>query len=431
MSDQQPPTEPPQPPMGAPEQPTSPYAPAPSEGAAQQPGAWVPPGQAGPQPSVTADQTAPTVPYGALPLAPGTAPAYGAPPVGQQAYGAPPVGQQAYGAPPVAQPGQYPGLPPQYPGQPLYPAPPGYGVSPGPDTRPKTLAIIAFVLAVVGAVVAFVPVATLFSGVLLLAGFIIGLIALISKKHGGTGLSIAAIVVSVVGWIVSIVMTVVSIGMFGWSTFGGDGSVSQGTETSAPADGLRDGAPVADAKALAITATGFGQASDGTWWYAFELENPNTDAVYDATQLTVEAVGADGTILDSSPEYVTVLPGKSGVAGYFENLGDENVAKIEVRTPPTSDATALPADAGGFQVADVAATADGDGPVVRGTVVSSFGQDQESVLVSAIVRDADGNIVGGEYDVIDRVPAGGRTRFAVRFYDDLPPGATVEVYPSL
>lgn len=443
MSDQQPPTEPPQPQtdVGEPPQPqtdadappASPYVPAPPAEAGQPSHVWA-------QPTATPDQTAQTVPYGAAPLhdasaAPGSQGAYGAQPGPYGAQPGPYVAQPGPGAaPPVApyaaHPAQHPGQPPVYPAPPGYGTPPGYGAPPGPDTRPKTLAIIAFVLAVVGAVIAFVPVATLFSGFLLLAGFIIGLIALISKRHSGTGLSIAAIIVSVVGWIVSIVMTVVSIGLFGWGTFT-DGSVSQGTETSAPADGLGDGASVTDAKALAITATGFGQASDGTWWYAFELDNPNTDAVYDATELTVEAIGADGTILDSSPEYVTVLPGKSGVAGYFENVGDEKVAKIEVRTPPTSDATALPTDAGGFQVADVAATADSDGPVVRGTVVSSFGQDQESILVSAIVRDAGGNIVAAEYDVIDRVPAGGRTRFEVRFYDDLPPGATVDVYPSL
>ena len=111
-----------------------------------------------------------------------------------------PYGQPAYPAAP--QPG-YPQAPQDAYGQPMY----GQPVAPaGP--RPKTLAIIALVLAVVGLIVAFIPIANMFAGVLLLPAFVIAIIALVKKTQGGKGFSIAALIISVIGWIVSIVMII-------------------------------------------------------------------------------------------------------------------------------------------------------------------------------------------------------------------------------
>lgn len=133
----------------------------------------------------------PPAPYGQVPQA-----GFGQQP-GQPAV--PPYGQPAaYGQPP-AQPGY---AQPGY-DQPMY----GQPVAPG-GPRPKTLAIIALVLAVLGLIMAFVPGANLFAGVLLLPAFIIAIVALVKKNQGGKGFSIAALIISVVGWVASIVMIV-------------------------------------------------------------------------------------------------------------------------------------------------------------------------------------------------------------------------------
>ena len=52
------------------------------------------------------------------------------------------------------------------------------------------------------------PGANLFAGVLLLPAFVIAIVALVKKNQGGKPFSIAALIVSVIGWIASIVMIV-------------------------------------------------------------------------------------------------------------------------------------------------------------------------------------------------------------------------------
>lgn len=109
-------------------------------------------------------------------------------------------------------------------------APAAYAPSPtptGPDTRPKTLAWTALILAIVGVVlvlVGFVPIvwvgliAVLIGGVALLAAFVISLVALIGKRNGGTPLSITALVLSVVGGFISVFALAVSLVFLGLST---------------------------------------------------------------------------------------------------------------------------------------------------------------------------------------------------------------------
>lgn len=166
----------------------------------------VPPVPADDQPTVpfvpTDDQ--PTLAYPSTPDA--SAPAYGAP--------QPP----AYGAP----------QPPAYGDQPAYgAAQPSYGAPQPttPDTRPKRLGWIALGVGIGGLILAlagFVPilwvglVLALIGGLLLLISLVLGIVTLASKKQGGKGLGIAAIVVSVLGgaaWSGALVFSLVLIGL--------------------------------------------------------------------------------------------------------------------------------------------------------------------------------------------------------------------------
>lgn len=134
------------------------------------------------------------------------------PPADQQpteAYAAPAGGYgAAYEAPSA------PAYPPADPAQPGYPAaqsgyPQQYAPAPsGPDTRSKTIAWTALGLAGVGflaTLLGFIPVvwvglvAVIIGGLLLLAGFIFAIVGLAGKRNGGKGLSIAALIVSIVG----------------------------------------------------------------------------------------------------------------------------------------------------------------------------------------------------------------------------------------
>ncbi|QIG39883.1 SirB2 family protein [Microbacterium sp. 4R-513] len=400
-------------------------------------------------PAGPADPAAPSEPAASAGSA---APAYSAPvaPGGPQhdAYAAPgypgapqppfPAGQpygaagQPYGT--AGQPYDAAGQAYPAPGQP-YGAPAATAVK-TPDTRPKVLAIIGLAAAGLGLILAFIPFVTWFSGIFLLAGFVLGLIALISKKQGGKGFAIGALAVAVVGWIVSIVVSIASFGIIAQAAIdeGRASQVSGGQAVEEEADEPAAEGAAGDAEELVATETAFGRDEvTGSWWYVVILDNPNADYVYDFAAIDVEAVDASGTILDTSNNYVTLLSGQSAITGTFFDVGQGEVAKLDVRVPDAGDAVSSPADeTGTFAIEGVAATSDEYSTSVSGTIAGTFQDEQELVQVIVVARAADGSIIGGQQTYVERLPADGtKVQFEATFFDPLPADATFEAYASL
>ncbi len=141
----------------------------------------------------------------------------------------PPADEQPTAAYPPAASGTPSYAPPSY-GQPPT-APPAYGepptgAQPGDTaTRPKTMGWMALGLAIGGLVLvgaAYIPlmwgslILALIGGLLLLAALVLGIVTLVSKKQGGNGLGIGAIIVSVIGggvWLGAITLALVFIGL--------------------------------------------------------------------------------------------------------------------------------------------------------------------------------------------------------------------------
>lgn len=157
-------------------------------------------------PETVAPEAAPTEAYPPVPPAPETpaadATAAYAAPAPDGAYGQAPYGQAPYGQAPYGQ------------------APYAAAAPAGPDTRPKTVAWVSLGLAIAGlllSLVGFIPlgwgslVSVVIGGLLLLAAFVVSIIALVSRKQGGKPLGITALVLSVIGGIVWSVALVVSI----------------------------------------------------------------------------------------------------------------------------------------------------------------------------------------------------------------------------
>lgn len=340
----------------------------------------------------------------------------------------------------------YPGAqtpPPQPPYAPWqqqgYPAPAQTWQQPAPPTgpvgnRPIVLAIIALALAVVGLVMAFIPFVTFFSGLFLLAGFVMGLVALISKKQGGKGFSIAAIAVAVVGWIVSFVVTIATIGIIGQAAQEAiDDSVTDFSTSQPDESDVPDAA--SDAIDLTVVETAFGreQYDPTTWWYVVIVENPNDDFVYDIASVDVEATGADGTILDTSSNYVTALSGRTAISGSFISVGQGEISSLNVLLPAASEAITSPLDeTGTFVIDPITATTDDFATTATGTISGSFDTDQELVGIIVVARGADGSIIGGATTYVDRLPAdGSRVQFEALFLSPLPAEATYEAYATL
>ncbi len=143
-------------------------------------------------------------------------------------------------APPQSSPDAQPTLP--YAPPPAYGAPAGhpaaYAPPPapasGPDTRPRGLAWTALILAIAGTVLSltgFLPVPwvglilVFVGGFVLLAAFVVSLVALIAKRHGGTALSVTGLVLSVLGGVVGAFALIVAAVFTGLS-------VSAATSTS-------------------------------------------------------------------------------------------------------------------------------------------------------------------------------------------------------
>lgn len=388
------------------------------------------------------DPTHPSVPEPEsptqVPSAPGATPPDAASPAVDQPVSpaphpiAPPAGMPAAPAPGVPTPTAVPGPTPQY-------APPaGYAAVPPGDTRPKTLAIIALALAAVGVVLAFIPFVTWFSGLVLLAGFIVGLVALIGKKHGGKGFSIAAVIVSVVGWIVSIVMSIASFGLLGQAALEEsvrEDTSSSSSDTDADTEATTDDEPVADDRQdLILVESAFGRTSydPTTWWYVVVIDNPNENYIFDLASVDVEALDAAGTILDSSSEYRTILSGRTAISGTFLSIGDGEIAELDVLGPEATEAIRSPLDeTGTFTIEGLTPTTDSYSTTVRGTVTADFESEQELVEIVVIARNPAGAIIGAEWAYIDRLPPGGTVQFEAMFLDTLPADTVYEAYAGL
>lgn len=122
--------------------------------------------------------------------------------------------------------------------------PPAYASGPtAPDTRTKHIAWTALALAIAGvvaALVGFVPILwvgfgfALLAALLLLAAFVFSLIGLIGKRNGGKGISVTALILSVVGSVIGSFALIFSLVVFGLAASGTSSSESAPEVSAAP-----------------------------------------------------------------------------------------------------------------------------------------------------------------------------------------------------
>jgi len=337
---------------------------------------------------------------------------------------------------------------PAAPGSPTAPGGAGYPVPGARDSRPKALAIVALVLAGAGVLLLFAGAGLgsssgLLAPLLLLAAFVLSLVALLSRHQGGKGFGVGALVTSVLGGLVSIVIAVAWLGPFGTSS--GDDVVSNPGDgyyddyaipgVAAPGtDGQPDpGAQFPAPQRPTVTETAFGHDFGDIWWYVVVVDNPNADYVFDAF-LDAQAYAEDGTVIGSSTAIATLLSGQTAVVGYFTIEGEALIDAIEVTVPEAPEATLSPGDeTGSFSVDGLTGAPDPGGTSTRtppgaatGTVSGRFADDQRYVAVTVVARATDGRIVRAATAYVDEVPGDGTPVPFEAWFAEFPPDVTLQ-----
>lgn len=298
----------------------------------------------------------------------------------------------------------------------------------------KSLALAALIVAIVGLIVAAIPFATFGSGLFLLTAVVLAIISL-ARRSLGKGISIAAIAVSVVGWVLSLIMIFVSIGLTAGAARDAINDASTGAAAADPAEEESEVPAEAPAAAedLVVVESAYGRGTSDSWWYTVIIDNPNPDHVFDFAEITVEAMGADGNILDSSSDYRTVLAGRTAVSGTFYSVGTAEIASLEIRAPQASSALSAAAnETGVFSIEGLAASSDSYSTDVRGMIGADFAEEQEYVEVVVVARNSAGQIIGSEFTYVERLPADGtKVQFEATFFDVLPADTIYEAYAAL
>jgi hypothetical protein len=159
----------------------------------------------------------------------------------------------------------------------------------------------------------------------------------------------------------------------------------------------------ADASPLQVNGQAFVQ--DGSRFiYSVMIENPNAAYLVNQSMLAVNAYAADGTFLSGEPLMLTnVLPGqKLGVSRELSLCEGDVVDHIEVAV---SSGDFTPSQQTAYFTSENVSL---QGGTVSGDLINQLGQEIKIVYATAIVYDANDQIIGGGSQTLDSIAANGR-----------------------
>lgn len=296
---------------------------------------------------------------------------------------------------------------------------------------PVGLAVASLVIGIVALLTGWIPVWGIVLGLL---AAILGFVA-IGKKQS-KGLSIAGIITGIIGAIMSTAVLVALIAGANWisdpdnwPTFSYDPDNSYD-----PGDLYYNGdsttiQPDAGGTSLSIAEQAFGKSESNpeVWWFAVILDNPNSTS-FPAADITVQALAADGTVLDDNWTYRAVAPGKTALVGNFWDVGGGEIASLQVLGPP-ADALSSSTPEGGLELSDFTVESNDWSTTVSGTVTSTFGELKYGAVIAVVARDDSGAIIGVANAYVGELAAGATEKFEAFFYDTPVPDAKFEAYP--
>lgn len=199
--------------------------------------------------------------------------------------------------------------------------------------------------------------------------------------------------------------------------------------------------PTAQPRAdLEVSEYGFstwqGEFDDGarlSW--AVIVDNPNPANSWIATRLDIRVSffdGGGGVVTTTSDTVALLVPGqKAAVVGSDSPFSNPDLGLIERMEVRLGEPSWEQADGplGAFEVSGVQVRRGEYGDsTVTGQVSSTFADEIEDAYATAVYRNADGAIVGGDFTFIEFIPSGEATPFEISGFGSPPSAASADVY---
>jgi hypothetical protein len=142
--------------------------------------------------------------------------------------------------------------------------------------------------------------------------------------------------------------------------------------------------------------------------YGVIVENPDASQAMEGAQYNAAVYAADGTVLAVDAGYFgVILPKSSSAYGSVIFLPSDGPQPDRVEVQIFPGRLVDPEDRQSFELTGVNYIPGQFGDKVTGKLANPYDQPVENVSIIAILRDAEGRIVGGGSAYSDTIPAGG------------------------
>jgi hypothetical protein len=161
-------------------------------------------------------------------------------------------------------------------------------------------------------------------------------------------------------------------------------------------------------------------SGENDYEYGVILDNASTTEVYEYVEVQISFYDDAGRLVDSESQYFSsVLPGKNIATGYVYGA-PAPISRMETEVVVDDFLTSTSAADAGTLTFDQLAVADADDYSfsVTGQLVSSFPEQLDNVLLTAVWRDAAGAVIDTETAYLDIVPPNTPTLFTIDVYSE-------------
>jgi hypothetical protein len=185
----------------------------------------------------------------------------------------------------------------------------------------------------------------------------------------------------------------------------------------------------ADAQELSVTKQGFGQ-EDTQVGYGALIQNPNGSYAVENSQYHINVFDANGMLLSTDEGYInTLLPSETlGVGGSTYLDQGQQAGRIDFQIASGSFTSSDPLAP--FTADNINYQGDSYYPKVTGEINNPYPKDVSTVVVTAILYDDGGEIIGAGYTYLDFIPANDKAAVEVGVTASGTPAA-IELYASL